>query len=131
MRGEIKRAWSFAFQGSPPRGASAVRTLGAQMRDGQALGADSRFDGLLEAAPDAIVGVDPAGRIVLVNGQAERLFGYAREELIGEQVEVLVPEAARGVHPDRRASYLRDPKPRPMGAGMELAGRGKDGRELP
>jgi PAS domain S-box-containing protein len=94
-------------------------------------GLDARFDGLLEAAPDAIVGVDHDGRIVLVNGQAVRLFGYDREELIGRPVEILVPDAARSVHPSRREGYLRDPKPRPMGAGMELAGRRKDGSEFP
>jgi PAS domain S-box-containing protein len=92
---------------------------------------DSRFYGLLEAAPDAIVGVDAAGLVVFVNGQAERLFGYRRVELVGQHVEVLVPAASRGVHPSRRAGYLNDPKPRPMGAGMQLAGRRRDGSEFP
>lgn len=67
----------------------------------------------------------------MVNAPAERLFGYDRVELIGRAVEVLVPEAARAVHPSRRASYFADPAPRPMGAGMELAGRRKDGSEFP
>ncbi len=90
-----------------------------------------RFRGLLEAAPDAILAVDADGRIVLVNAQAERLFGYRRDELMGEPVDILVPEGARDVHPEHRKSYLADPRPRPMGAGRELTGRRKDGSEFP
>ena len=93
--------------------------------------ADLRFHGLLEAAPDAIVCVDAEGRIVLVNGQTERLFGYERSDLIGQPVETLVPDSQRAVHPGRRGTYVADPKPRPMGAGMELAGRRSDGSEFP
>jgi PAS domain S-box-containing protein len=92
---------------------------------------DRRFVGLLEAAPDAMVCVDQAGRIALVNAQAERLFGYGRLELVGQPVEVLVPDAARKVHPRHRAEYVADPNPRPMGAGMELAGRRRDGSTFP
>ncbi|HUC58442.1 MAG TPA: PAS domain S-box protein [Streptosporangiaceae bacterium] len=93
--------------------------------------ADHRFTGLLEAAPDAMVCIDSHGHIALINAQAERLFGYRREELAGQPVEVLVPENAREIHPSHRAAYLTDPKPRPMGAGMELAGRRKDGTTFP
>jgi PAS domain S-box-containing protein len=92
---------------------------------------ENRSSGLLEAAPDAIVGVAADGRIVLVNAQTERLFGYSREELLGEPIEMLVPEHARAIHPERRARYLNDPRPRPMGAGMRLAGRRKDGSHFP
>ena len=92
---------------------------------------DRRFVGLLEAAPDAMVCVDQAGRIALVNAQAERLFGYGREELVGQPVEVLVPDAARAVHPRHRGEYVADPNPRPMGAGMELAGQRRDGSTFP
>ncbi len=87
--------------------------------------------GLLEAAPDAILAVDPDGRIVLVNAQAERLFGYRREELVGQPVELLVPVQVRAGHPEYRARYLGDPRPRAMGAGMALAARRKDGTEFP
>src|ERR1700756_454818 len=92
---------------------------------------DRRVVGLLEAAPDAMVCVDGDGAIALVNAQAERLFGYGRDELIGLPVEVLVPDAVRAVHPGHRAGYVAEPKPRPMGAGMELAGRRKDGTTFP
>ena len=92
---------------------------------------DHLLAGLLEAAPDAMVCVDADGRIALVNAQTERLFGYGRDELIGQPVETLVPEAAREIHPAHRAGYLADPRPRPMGAGMELAGRRRDGSTFP
>ena len=93
--------------------------------------AEPELGGLLEAAPDAIVAVDADGRIILANAQAERLFGYERARLIGEPVEILVPDAARAVHPHHRSRYTADPLPRPMGAGMELAGRRRDGTEFP
>ena len=93
--------------------------------------AEAKFRGLLEAAPDAIVGIAPDGAITLVNAQAERLFGYTRTELIGQSIEILVPERARDVHPSRRTQYFTQPAPRPMGAGMQLAARRKDGSEFP
>jgi len=89
------------------------------------------FRGLLEAAPDAMVIADASGRIVAVNGQAEQLFGYTRDELLGQQVEILVPDSSRDIHPSHRASYFRDSRTRPMGAGLDLRGRRKDGSEFP
>src|SRR6266516_6181424 len=86
---------------------------------------------LLDAAPDALLGIGPDGRIVLVNAQTERLFGYRREEMVGQPVELLVPAAARARHPRHRAGYLADPRPRPMGAGTELAACRADGTEFP
>jgi PAS domain S-box-containing protein len=93
--------------------------------------AETRFRALLNAAPDAMVCVAATGRITLVNAQAERLFGYQRQELEGQLIELLVPEDARAVHPQRRAGYMADPEPRPMGAGVQLAGRRRDGSTFP
>jgi PAS domain S-box-containing protein len=93
--------------------------------------ADRGFIGLLEAAPDAMVCVATDGRIALVNAQAERLFGYRRDELIGEPVEVLVPGELRAAHQDHLAGYLAYPWRRPVDAGLELAGRRKDGSTFP
>jgi PAS domain S-box-containing protein len=89
------------------------------------------FRGLLEAAPVAIVGVNADGVIVLINSQGEQLFGYPREEMLGQQIEMLVPEGMRRGHPARRAGYLADPRPRLMGAGIALAGRRRDGTGFP
>lgn len=92
--------------------------------------AGSRFP-LLEYAPDATVIVDHDGMIRLVNSQTERLFGYYREELIGEPVERLIPERHRGRHVGERTAYAADPHVRPMGVGLELFGLRKDGSEFP
>ena len=101
----------------------------AYLRQSQRL--DSKFRGLLEAAPDAMVIMNKEGRLVLVNSQTEKLFGYTREELLGAAVEILVPERYRGGHPAHRRGYFHDPKPRPMGKGLDLSGRRKDGTEFP
>lgn len=93
--------------------------------------AEALFRSLLEAAPDAIILADAAGRVVLVNAQAEALFRYRREELVGQQVETLIPERVRARHIPQRMQYLGSPKTRPMGAGLDLAGRRKDGSEFP
>jgi protein-histidine pros-kinase len=93
--------------------------------------AEARFRGLIEVAPDAIVTADGQGRIVLVNGQTEALFGYKREDLLGQLVEVLLPERYRAGHVGHRDNYSHAPRIRPMGANLELYGRRKDGSEFP
>jgi PAS domain S-box-containing protein len=99
-------------------------TRGAQMLH-------ARFRDVLEAAPDAIVVVDEGGRIALINTEAERLFGYGRDELVGEPVELLVPGRFRHAHPSHRSQYFTDPRTRPMGTGLNLSGRRRDGSEFP
>jgi PAS domain S-box-containing protein len=92
---------------------------------------ESKFRGLLEAAADAMLLVNEDGRVVLVNTQAEKLFGWPREELLGQPVEVLVPERFRPDHPGHRRDYAVDPRSRPMGVNLDLFGRRKDGSEFP
>jgi PAS domain S-box-containing protein len=94
------------------------------------LSADS-LHGLLEAIPDALILSDASGRIVLVNAQAEQLFGYRREDLVGQPIEVMVPERFRDKHVGQRQGYFANPHIRPMGQGMNLVGRRKDGHEIP
>jgi len=92
---------------------------------------ERRFRLVVEAAPNAMVMIDRAGTIVMVNTQAERDFGYLRAELVGRPVDVLVPERFRGHHPALRESFFGEPLPRPMGAGRDLHGLKKDGSEFP
>jgi PAS domain S-box-containing protein len=104
---------------------------GAKAAVDQVMQAEEPFRALLEAAPDAMVIVDDTGTIQLVNAQTESMFGYAREELLGRHVEVLVPERFRGQHPRHRHGYAANGQVRPMGAGLELYGLRRDGREFP
>jgi PAS domain S-box-containing protein len=92
--------------------------------------AEEKFRGLLESAPDALVIAGKEGRIELINVQTEALFGYRREELLGQPIEVLVPDRFRARHPGHRDGYFGSPKPRPMGAGLDLAALRKDGTEF-
>ncbi len=89
------------------------------------------YQKLLDAAPDAVVVVEENGRIVLVNIQTEGMFGYHRDELVGEKVEILIPERLRRSHLGHRSGFFATPKVRPMGTGLNLLGRKKDGTEFP
>src|SRR6266540_4453892 len=113
------------------RFSGVIRDITQRHRVEEALRAsEEQFRGLVEAAPDAMVIVDAQGRISLVNRQTERLFGYQREELLGQPVELLVPERLQAQHRRHRGSYLADPGVRPMDAGLQLHGRRKDGSEV-
>ena len=111
---------------------SAVRDVTTGKKAEQALRASElRFRGILESAPDAMVIADAQGRIVLLNAETERLFGYRREELIGQPVEILVPQRFRGKHPQHRQEYAAHPLTRTMGAELDLWALRNDGTEFP
>src|SRR6185369_14098761 len=106
---------------------AAVERLRTELAQSRSLG--ERFRRLVESAPDAIVVVDAQGSIVMVNSQAEALFGYPREEMLGQGVELLVPDALRGRHVGHRDGFLARPSVRPMGIGADLSGQRKDGSQ--
>src|SRR5512147_1992212 len=89
------------------------------------------FEGLFEFAPDAIIVVDREGRIVQANRQVERMFGYGREELLNAEHDILLPERFREKHREHRRDFMADPHVRPMGTGLELYGKKRDGSEFP
>src|ERR1041385_2273424 len=89
------------------------------------------FRSLVDAAPDGIIVCEPTGLLVLVNQEAERMFGYAHDELLGQTIDVLVPDGVRPRHHLHFASYTAAPRLRPMGSGLDLRGRRKDGVEFP
>ncbi|WJN58335.1 CHASE domain-containing protein [Pseudomonas sp. SO81] len=93
--------------------------------------AEERFRLVVEASPNAIVLVDGKGRLSMVNRQTEQMFGYERAEMLGQPVEMLLPEAARAQHPSLRDGFIKDPSPRRMGGNRELFGQHRDGRLIP
>jgi PAS domain S-box-containing protein len=106
--------------------------IGEEMRDAaRAEGGGSTFEQFLEFVPDAIVGVGRSGRIVLVNRHAEELFGYRREEMEDHEIDLLVPERFRKIHPTYRTNFFKEPHVRSMGADIELFAMRKDGSEFP
>jgi PAS domain S-box-containing protein len=120
----VSSRWQM-LEGEPRAVLEVNRDITVQKR------AEERFRLVVQSAPNGIVMVDQEGTIVLVNSQVERLFGYSRQELLGQQIEILVPERLRKSHPLYRAEFARAPQARPMGAGRDLYGLRKDGREVP
>jgi PAS domain S-box-containing protein len=109
----------------PPLFTAFVRDVSERVR------ADEQFRLAIEAAPTAMMLVDEQGRIAMVNGQIEKLFGYGREQLIGQSVDMLVPARFRAGHAELRASFVRAPSARAMGTGRTLFGLRQDGSEVP
>jgi PAS domain S-box-containing protein len=110
----------------PSRAVKATPT-----RDARRIQPDALFRAVLDSAPDAIAVIDASGRIVLANAQTEGLFGYTAHELLGAPVDLLLPERLRAAHVAHRATYRVGPRTRPMGDGLDLVGRRKDGTEFP
>ncbi|MFL5807449.1 MAG: ATP-binding protein [Roseiflexaceae bacterium] len=114
-----------------PPAAHNQRPLPGQGAPGPLGAAETLFQSLLESAPDAIVIVDRAGQIVIANSQAAQLFGYHQRELVGQPVEILLPERLRTTHTGHRAGYVAAPHTRPMGVGLALVAERKDGSHFP
>lgn len=106
-------------------GAQAIKSVEVRRRN-----ADALFRTLVESAPDAVALVDRSGVIHLVNAQAERMFGYERGALLGQPIELLIPERFQRAHTEHRRGYAAAPRPRAMGSGLDLHGRRHDGTEF-
>jgi PAS domain S-box-containing protein len=111
---------------------SVIRDVSEQRRAQEALRkSEQQLEKLFEFSPDGILVTDPQGRITKANAQIEQAFGYGRSQLVGQAVEILIPERFRNGHPDHQKKYTAHPRLRPMGAGLQLFGRRKDGSEFP
>ncbi len=127
--GEVR--WVQA-QGAAEGGDGGVTRLYGTLQDvTEQRQVERKFEMLLESAPDAMIIVEGSGTIVLVNAQAEKMFGYTRGELLGKSVEALIPESLGPRHITHREKYMEHPTPRPMGAGLELHARRRDGSTFP
>ena len=93
--------------------------------------AEEKFRGVVDACSEAILFVNADGQIVVANSQAEKLFGYSREELLNQKIEMLIPEPARSDHSEYTTEFFKNPRTRPMSAGLELRARRRDGSEFP
>jgi PAS domain S-box-containing protein len=125
--GAVDKQPSMVADVSPP----AVRVPGAGESLTDVAITATIVAGLLDAAPDGLLLVDATGRIMLVNTRVEELFGYTRTEMLSAPVEMLLPQAFRDVHVAHRQRFLEQPRTRPMGAGLSLSGRRRDGSEFP
>jgi PAS domain S-box-containing protein len=128
--GEQRWIYDRAVPMRDPQG-NVVRVAGVAQDVTERARGELRSRDLVESAPDASVIVDAGGRIVLVNAQCEKLFGYARAELASAPLEMLLPERYRERHREQRDAFMAAPRPRPMGAGVELYARHKEGWEFP
>lgn len=132
VRKDGSRFWARIAATAVTDQAGALRGFAKLMRDiTESKQADERFRQAVESAPNGMVMIDARGQIVLVNTQTERLFGYRRDELLGQPVELLVPERFRGQHPDHRVGFFARPQVRSIGIGRDLYGRRRDGSEFP
>ncbi|MCH7717855.1 MAG: PAS domain S-box protein, partial [Chloroflexi bacterium] len=129
LNARLRRHPDGTFAGSE----GSIRDVTERKRADEALRAsEERYRWLIESAPDAMVVADGEGRIVLINTETEKLFGYNEDDLLGRPIELLIPERFRAAHGGHRAGYLADHEARSMGAGLDhLVGRCKDGSEFP